>query len=127
MTEFKRNGDNAIASNRIPVYVGEFVYDEWNESFIQNGVGYWINEESRIANREVERRDRVEVSGGNLIDGWYTPSLFPVYFIILMHKSHCISHCFVDQIESKLFIHSFIHFKDSINHITQSIVLFIIL
>ena len=68
MTEFKRNGDNAIASNRIPVYVGEFVYDEWNESFIQNGVGYWINEESRIANREVERRDRVEVSGGNLID-----------------------------------------------------------
>ena len=35
MTEFKRNGDNAIASNRIPLFVKEFVYNEWNESFIQ--------------------------------------------------------------------------------------------
>ena len=31
MTEFKRNGDNTITSNRIPVYVGEFVYDEEKE------------------------------------------------------------------------------------------------
>ena len=37
MTEFKRNGNNIIASNRIPVYVGEFVYDESKESFIRNG------------------------------------------------------------------------------------------
>ena len=28
MIEFKRNGNNTIASNRIPVFVGEFVYDE---------------------------------------------------------------------------------------------------
>ena len=27
MIEFKRNGDNTIASNRIPVFVGEFVYE----------------------------------------------------------------------------------------------------
>ena len=27
MIEFKRNGNNTIASNRIPLYVGEFVYD----------------------------------------------------------------------------------------------------
>ena len=108
MTEFKRNGANTIASNRIPVYVGEFVYDEWKESFTRNGIGYLIDEESRIATRECEWKDGVEVSGRDLIDGWYTRSLFPVYFIILMHKSHCISHCFVDQIEIKLYIHSFI-------------------
>lgn len=49
MTEFKRNGDNMTASHLIPVYVGEFVYDELNESFIRNGRGYLIDEETRIA------------------------------------------------------------------------------
>ena len=72
MTEFKRNGDNTIASNRIPVFVGEFVYDEEKEAFIRNGRGYWIDEETRIATREVEWKDGVEVSGRDLVDGWYT-------------------------------------------------------
>ena len=62
MTEFKRNGNNTIASNRIPVFVGEFVYDEEKESFIRNGRGYWIDEETRIATREVEWKDGVEVN-----------------------------------------------------------------
>ena len=74
MTEFKRNGDNMTASHRIPVYVGEFKYDELNESFIRNGRGYLINEETRIAYREGEWTDGEEVSGRDLYDGWYTPS-----------------------------------------------------
>ena len=74
MTEFKRNGNNTIASNRIPVFIGEFVYDESKESFIRNGRGYWIDEETRIATREVEWKDGVEVSGRDLYDGWYTQS-----------------------------------------------------
>ena len=77
MTEFKRNGDNTIASNRTPVYVGEFVYDEEKESFIRNGRGYWIDEETRIATREVDWKDGVEVSGRDLYDGWYTRSTAP--------------------------------------------------
>ena len=77
MIEFKRNGDNTIASNRIPVFVGEFVYDEEKESFIRNGRGYWIDEETRIATREVEWKDGVEVSGRDLVDGWYTRSTAP--------------------------------------------------
>ena len=72
MIEFKRNGNNTIASNRIPLFVGEFVYDEEKESFIRNGRGYWIDEETRIATREVEWKDGVEVSGRDLYDGWYT-------------------------------------------------------
>ena len=72
MIEFKRNGNNTIASNRIPVFVGEFVYDEEKESFVRNGRGYWIDEETRIATREVEWKDGVEVSGRDLYDGWYT-------------------------------------------------------
>ena len=60
MTEFKQNGNNIIASNRIPIYVGEFVYDESQESFIRNGRGYWIDEETRIVTREVEWKDGVE-------------------------------------------------------------------
>ena len=72
MIEFKRNGNNTIASNRIPVFVGEFLYDEEKESFIRNGRGYMINEETRIATREVEWKNGVEVSGRDLYDGWYT-------------------------------------------------------
>ena len=77
MIEFKRNGDNTIASNRIPLYVGEFIYDESKELFIRNGRGYWIDEETRIATREVEWKDGVEVSGRDLYDGWYTRSTTP--------------------------------------------------
>ena len=82
MIEFKCNGDNTIVSNRIPLYVGEFVYDELKESFIRNGIGYLIDEESRIATRECEWKDGKEVSGRDLIDGWYTCSLFLDYFTI---------------------------------------------
>ena len=53
MIEFKRSGNNTTASNRIPLLVGEFVYDESKESFLRNGRGYWIDEETRIATREV--------------------------------------------------------------------------
>ena len=77
MTEFKRNGNNIIASNRIPVYVGEYIYDEEKESFIRNGRGYYIDEETRIAYREVEWKDGVEVGGRDLYDGWYTCSAKP--------------------------------------------------
>ena len=72
MIELKRNGNNTIASNRIPVFVGEFVYDEEKESFIRTGRGYWIDEETRVITREVEWKDGVEVNGRDLYDGWYT-------------------------------------------------------
>ena len=78
MIEFKRNGDNTIASNRIPVFVGKFVYDEEKESFIRNGRGYWIDEETRIATREVEWKDGVEVSGRDLTK----------LFICRIHRFH---------------------------------------
>ena len=73
MIEFKENGDNTSAINRIPIYVGGFIYDQEKESFIRNGRGSWIDEITRIATREVEWKDGVEVSGRNLYDGWYTP------------------------------------------------------
>ena len=60
MIEFKRNGNNTTASNRIPLFVGEFVYDESKESFLRNGRGYWIDEETRIATREVQWKDGVK-------------------------------------------------------------------
>ena len=78
MIEFKENGDNIIASNRIPMYIGGFVYDESKELFLRNGRGYWIDEETRIATREVEWKDGVEVSGRDLYDGWYTQSTKPI-------------------------------------------------
>ena len=77
MTEFRLNGNNMISSKRVPLYVGEFVYDESKESFIRNGRGYLINEETRTAYREGEWKDGEEVSGKDLFDGWYTPSPTP--------------------------------------------------
>ena len=77
MTEFKRNGDNTVVSSRIPVFVGEFVYDKEKEAFIRNGRGYWIDEETRIAYRECEWKNGVKVSERDLYDGWYTRSTRP--------------------------------------------------
>ena len=74
MIEFKRNGNNVLVSDRIPMYIGEFRYDESSESFIRNGVGYCIDEETRIAYREVEWKDGSEVCGKELFDGWYHPN-----------------------------------------------------
>ena len=102
MIEFKRNGDNTIVSNRISVFVGEFVYDEEKESFIRNGRGYWIDEETRIATREVEWKDGVEEIWS--MDGTLALSLFLPSFSILMVESHCISYCFVNHTKTKLFI-----------------------
>ena len=118
MIEFKRNGDNTITSNRIPVFVGEFVYDEEKESFLRNGRGYWIDEETRIATREVEWKDGMEVSGRDLYDGWYTRFITISSFSILMVESHCISYCFVNHIKPSF---SFVESIDFIYHKTQSI------
>ena len=78
MIEFKRSKNNTLSSNRIPLYVGEFIYDESKESFLRNGQGYWIDEETRITTREVEWKDGKEVSGRDLYDGWYTRSTTPI-------------------------------------------------
>ena len=119
MIEFKRNGNNTIASNRIPVFVGEFVYDEEKESFLRNGRGYWIDEETRIATREVEWKDGVEVSGEICtMDGTLALSLFLSSFSMLMVESHCISYCFVNHIKPSF---SFVELIDFIYHKTQSI------
>ena len=77
MIEFKRNGNNTKASNRIPVYVGEFIYDEEKESFIRNGRGYVIDEETRIATQECEWKDGMEMTGRDLYEGWYNRSSDP--------------------------------------------------
>ena len=102
MIEFKRNGDNPIASNRIPVFIGEFVYDKEKESYIRNGRGYWIDENTWIATREVEWKDGVEEIC--MMDGTLALSLFLPSFSILIVESHCISYCFVNHIKTKHFI-----------------------
>ena len=74
MTELKRNGSDSLdPTKRIPIYVGGFHYDEDNETFVREGKGCLIDEKSGIATRECEWKDGGEVSGVNLIDGWYNP------------------------------------------------------
>ena len=109
MIEFKRNGDNTIASNRIPVFVGEFVYDEEKESFIRNGRGYWIDQETRIATQECEWKDGVEVSGRDLVDGWYTRFFTISSFLFYTNGM------FLMGITSYYFTPSTIHFEND-NH-----------
>ena len=120
MIEFKRNGDNTIVSNRIPVFVGEFVYDEEKESFIRNGRGYWIDEEIRIATREVEWKNGVEVSGRDLYDGWYTRFFTISSFLFYTYWLNHIAFHTVLLIIQKLSF-SFVEFIDFIYHKTQYI------
>ena len=73
MIEFKRDGDNLCSYQRVPLYVGGFRYDEINEKFYREGVGYEIDEKTGIAVREAEWKDGQEISGRDLSDGWYSP------------------------------------------------------
>ena len=75
MTELKRNGaDSLDPTKRIPIYVGGYRYDEDNERFVREGKGCLIDEKTGIATRESEWKDGKEVSGVDLIDGWYSYS-----------------------------------------------------
>ena len=75
MTELKRNGaDSLDPTKRIPIYVGGFRYDEDNERFVREGKGCLIHKQTGIAIREGEWRDGKEVSGVDLINGWYSYS-----------------------------------------------------
>ena len=60
--------------------MGEFVYDESKESFLRNGRGYWIDEETRIATREVEWKDGVEEI--SMMDGIFIHSFTQYYLFI---------------------------------------------
>ena len=74
MTELKRNGSDSLDPvKRIPIYVGGFRYDEDNETFVREGKGCLIDEESGIAIREGEWKDGKEVSGVDLFNGKYDP------------------------------------------------------
>ena len=74
MTELKRNGSDSLDPvKRIPIYVGGFRYDEDNETFVREGKGCLIDEKSEIATRESKWKDGMEVSGVDLLDGWYDP------------------------------------------------------
>ena len=76
MTELKRNGSDSLdPTKRIPIYVGGFRYDEDNETFVREGKGCLIDENSGIATRECEWKNGKEVSGVNLYGGWYDPKL----------------------------------------------------
>ena len=72
MTELKRNGKDSLDPvKRIPLYVGGFRYDEDTETFVREGKGCLIDEETGVATRECEWKDGKEVSGRDLIDGWF--------------------------------------------------------
>ena len=74
MTELKRNGSDSLdPTKRIPIYVGGYRYDEDNETFVREGKGCLIDEESGLATRECEWKDGKEVSGRDLHGGWYDP------------------------------------------------------
>ena len=73
MIELKRNGQKSLDPlTRIPVYAGGFRYDKNTETFARDGQGCLINENSGIAVRAGEWKEGKEVSGRDLIDGWYS-------------------------------------------------------
>ena len=74
MTEFADKGDTTQCISRVPVYIGGYCYDESVGTFVRNGIGCLIDENTRIAYREGEWEKGVEISGTNLANGWYESS-----------------------------------------------------
>ena len=74
MMELVDNGNNVDVCNEIPIYVGGYVIDEKDGLVKRNGLGYLIDENRRIAIRECIYELGVELSGIDLVDGWYHKS-----------------------------------------------------
>ena len=70
MTEFKNTGDNTDVSSRIPIYVGEYSYNETHNTCFRNGRGFQIGEDG-IAESEGKWENGIEVEKTLLTKGWY--------------------------------------------------------
>ena len=87
MIELYDTGNNLDVVNQIPIYVGGYTVDENDGLIKRNGLGYLIDGNSRIAVRECIYECGKEVSGIDLIDGWYHKNLkhpipvqrYPIY------------------------------------------------
>ena len=71
------NSENVVCVfNRRPIYVGGYCYDEVSEQYLRDGLGYEIDVDSGMANRE-SRWSNGECLGGSicqLSSGWYEQS-----------------------------------------------------
>ena len=72
MIEYVVN-DNLELWNRIPVYVGGYCMIDG--TFVRNGIGYLIEENSGTAIRESEWNNGIEKIGLDLYEGWYMKGL----------------------------------------------------
>ena len=72
MIEYVVN-DNLELWNRIPVYVGGYCMIDG--TFVRNGIGYLIDENSGTAIRESEWNNGIEKIGLDLYEGWYMKGL----------------------------------------------------
>ena len=72
MIEYVVN-DNLKLWNRIPVYVGGYCMIDG--TFVRNGIGYLIDENSGTAIRESEWNNGIEKIGLDLYEGWYMKGL----------------------------------------------------
>ena len=70
MTEFCNTDDNSKVSSRVPIYYGEYQYDEVHNSFIRHGNGSLINVKG-IADRKGRWKNGIQTEFRQLIDGWY--------------------------------------------------------
>ena len=70
MTEFKNTGDNTDVSSRIPIYVGEYSYNETHNTCFRNGRGFQIGDDG-IAESEGKWENGIEVEKTLLTKGWY--------------------------------------------------------
>ena len=71
MTELKGIENNVNLSKQIPVYVGGYRFDESEWKFKRHGKGCLIDERTRMAFHEGEWEDGKEISGTDLVSGWY--------------------------------------------------------
>lgn len=71
MTELKVVENNVSLYKQIPVYVGGYRFDESKFQFERHGTGCLIDETTRKAFHEGEWENGKEISGNDLVNGWY--------------------------------------------------------
>ena len=79
MIEFRSTVNNLKLSERIPIYVGEYQYNEFYNTCFRSGYGFIVNEDG-VAISAGKWENGVETEVTTMKNGWYNVEENPQIF-----------------------------------------------